>query len=97
MGRRDTLDASQPQIRGDQTVSRKPSDLSNILNVTALNAHALTTSTATTTLTIASCADASYAAYSQAYTPAYPRPVASHFENASRFVPVTHRHRAQPF
>ena len=90
-GAGDTLDASQPQIRDDQTVSRKPSDLSNILGATAFNAHALATSTATTTLTVTTCAGASYAAYSQAYTLAYPGPVASYFENASRFVPITHQ------
>ena len=87
----DTLDASQSQIRDDQTVSRKPSDLSNISDVTAFNAHALATFTATTTSTITTCAGASYTAYSQAYTAAYPRPAASNFENASRFVPVMHQ------
>ena len=56
----DILDASQPQIRDDQTVSRKPSDLSNILGATAFNAHALATSTATTTWTVKTCAGALY-------------------------------------
>ena len=87
----DTLDASQPQIRDDQTVSTKPSDFSNILGVTAFHAHAHATSTATTTSTITTCAGASYAPYSQAYFAAYPGPVASHFDHASRFVPVTHQ------
>ena len=87
----DTLDASQSQIRDDQTVSQKPSDFSNILGVTAYNAHALATSTATTTSTITTCAGASHAAHSQAYTAGYPGPIASQFENASRFVPVTHQ------
>ena len=87
----DTLDVSQPQIRDDQTVSRKPSDLSNILGATAFNAHALATSTATTKSTITTCAGTFYAAHSQAYTPTYPGPVASHFDNASRFVPITHQ------
>ena len=79
----DTLDASQPQIRDDQTVSRKPSYLSSILGATAFNAHALATSTAATTSTVTTCAGVSYAAYSQAYTPAYPGPIASHFKHAS--------------
>ena len=87
----DTPDAPQSQICDDQTVSRKPSDLSNILGATAFKAHAHATSTATTTSTITTCAGASYAPYSQAYTAAYPGPVASHFEKASRFVPVTHQ------
>ena len=87
----DTLDASQSEIRDDQTVSRKPSDLSNILGATAFNDHTLGTSTATTTSTITTCAGAYYTAYSQAYTAAALGPVASHFENASRFVPVTHQ------
>ena len=86
-----TLDASQSQIRDDQTVSRKSSDLSNILGATAFNAHAPATSTATTTSTITTFAGASYATHAQACTRAYPGPVASHFENASRFVPIMHQ------
>ena len=54
----DTLDASQTQIRHDQTVSKKPSDFSNILGATAFNAHALATSTLTTTSTITTSAGA---------------------------------------
>ena len=69
----DTLGTSQPQIRDNRTVSRKPSDLSNILGATAFNAHALATSTVTTTSTITTCAGASYAVHSQEYTPGLPR------------------------
>ena len=57
----DKLDASQPQIRDDQTVSQNPSDLSNILGATAFNAHTLAASTVTTTSTVTTCAGASYA------------------------------------
>ena len=87
----ETLDTSQSQIRDDQTVSRKPSELSNILDATAFNTYVHATPTATTTSTIMTCAGASYAPYSQGYTAAYPGPVASHFANASRFVPVAHQ------
>ena len=72
-------------------VSQKPSDFSNILGATAYNAHALPASTATTTSTITTCAGTLHAAHSQVYTTAYPGPVASHFENASRIIPVTHQ------
>ena len=77
----DTLDASLLVLRNDQTVSRKRSDLASILGATAFNAHVLAASTTTTTSTITTCAGASHTLHSQAYTPAYPGPIASHFEN----------------
>ena len=53
--------------------------------------HALAKCTETTTSTVTTCAHAPHTAHSQAYNPAYPGPIASHFEIASRFAPTTHQ------